>query len=200
MTHLVAAALAYAARRLPVFPCLPRGKTPAIARGFHAATTNPETIRRYWRLRRSQHWDPDRIGVGVLGARYRRRCRCGEPARARSHAWPVAANAPGADRRRRSASLVPVHRTDPIDSRPDRARNRYTRRWRLMSSRRRACIRTGAPTRGAQIARATGRCAGMAGAARAQIRRRRPSPNARSPPLNTAEFGGHGCLRPGRAR
>jgi hypothetical protein len=50
MTHLVAAALAYAARRLPVFPCLPQDKVPAIARGFHAATTNPETIRRHWRV------------------------------------------------------------------------------------------------------------------------------------------------------
>jgi hypothetical protein len=43
------AALAYAACGLPVFPCLPRAKEPAIARGFHAATTNPETIRRLWR-------------------------------------------------------------------------------------------------------------------------------------------------------
>jgi bifunctional DNA primase/polymerase-like protein len=49
MSALLAAALAYAAHQIPVFPCLPRGKTPAIARGFHAATTNPETIRRYWR-------------------------------------------------------------------------------------------------------------------------------------------------------
>ena len=43
------AALAYAACGLPVFPCLPRAKEPAIARGFHSATTNPETIRRFWR-------------------------------------------------------------------------------------------------------------------------------------------------------
>ena len=43
------AALDYAARMLPVFPCAPRGKEPAIARGFHAATTNPETVRRLWR-------------------------------------------------------------------------------------------------------------------------------------------------------
>ena len=35
--------------RLPVFPCVPNGKLPAIARGFYAATTNPETIKRYWR-------------------------------------------------------------------------------------------------------------------------------------------------------
>src|SRR3974390_3349009 len=50
MTSLLAAALKYASEQLPVFPCQPRGKTPAVARGFHAATTNPETIRRYWRI------------------------------------------------------------------------------------------------------------------------------------------------------
>jgi Bifunctional DNA primase/polymerase, N-terminal len=48
MSDLLAAALDYAARSLPVFPCVPRGKTPAVARGFHAATTNPATIRRFW--------------------------------------------------------------------------------------------------------------------------------------------------------
>ena len=53
MSDLLAAALDYAARGLAVFPCVPRGKTPAIARGFHSATCNPATIRRYWT-------DPDR--------------------------------------------------------------------------------------------------------------------------------------------
>jgi Bifunctional DNA primase/polymerase, N-terminal len=57
VSGLLAAALDYAARGLAVFPCVPRGKTPAIARGFHAASTNPATIRRYWT-------DPDRnIGI-----------------------------------------------------------------------------------------------------------------------------------------
>jgi hypothetical protein len=57
MSDLLAAALDYAARGVPVFPCTPRGKTPAVGRGFHAATTNPATIRRYWT-------DPDRnIGI-----------------------------------------------------------------------------------------------------------------------------------------
>jgi len=50
MTSLLAAALKYAGEHLPVFPCVPAGKTPAVARGFHAATTNPETIKRYWRI------------------------------------------------------------------------------------------------------------------------------------------------------
>ena len=45
------AALAYAGRNsFAVFPCLPRAKEPAIKRGFYAATTNPETIRRFWRV------------------------------------------------------------------------------------------------------------------------------------------------------
>ena len=62
MSDLLAAALDYAARGLPVFPCMPRGKTPAVARGFHAATTNPATIRRYWT-------DPDRNIATATGAR-----------------------------------------------------------------------------------------------------------------------------------
>jgi hypothetical protein len=57
MSELLTAALTYALRGLPVFPCVPRGKTPAVARGFHAATTNPATIRRFWT-------DPDR-NVGI---------------------------------------------------------------------------------------------------------------------------------------
>ena len=38
---LLDAALAYADDGLPVFPCLPRGKQPAVPTGFRAATTNP---------------------------------------------------------------------------------------------------------------------------------------------------------------
>ena len=44
------AALRYAAEGLPVLPVVPRGKQPAIKGGFHAATTNPATVDRYWRL------------------------------------------------------------------------------------------------------------------------------------------------------
>jgi len=64
MTTLLQAALAYASGGLPVFPCLPMGKQPAVPNGFHAATTNPETIKRLWRI-------PDRnIGIptGVVSA------------------------------------------------------------------------------------------------------------------------------------
>ena len=57
MTRLLNAALAYAADGMPVFPLAPSGKKPAIVRGFYSATTNPETIKRLWRV-------PDRnIGV-----------------------------------------------------------------------------------------------------------------------------------------
>ena len=53
------AALGYAAAGLAVLPLIARSKEPAIARGFHSATTNPETIRRYWRV-------PDRnIGIAT---------------------------------------------------------------------------------------------------------------------------------------
>jgi hypothetical protein len=45
---LLNAALEYAKRGWFVFPCRPRTKEPAIARGFYNATTNPETIKRYW--------------------------------------------------------------------------------------------------------------------------------------------------------
>lgn len=46
---LLAAARHYAiCCGLPVFPCRPRGKAPAVARGFLSATTNPATIRRFW--------------------------------------------------------------------------------------------------------------------------------------------------------
>src|SRR5665811_1384776 len=48
MTAFLQAALDYAARGLPVFPCVPRDKTPATKRGFHDATMNPATIRRWW--------------------------------------------------------------------------------------------------------------------------------------------------------
>ena len=47
---LLKAALIYAAAGLAVFPLNPRTKKPATKRGFYDATTNPETIRRFWRV------------------------------------------------------------------------------------------------------------------------------------------------------
>jgi hypothetical protein len=52
---LLEAALEYAAGRLAVgrlavFACQPRGKDPVTTRGFYDATTNPATIRRFWRV------------------------------------------------------------------------------------------------------------------------------------------------------
>jgi putative DNA primase/helicase len=51
MKTLPDAALAYPRDDgLPVFPCLPKDKPPAVSNGFHAATRNPETIKRLWRI------------------------------------------------------------------------------------------------------------------------------------------------------
>lgn len=45
---MLAAALTYARRGVPVFPLQPGRKEPATQRGFYDATTDPETIRRWW--------------------------------------------------------------------------------------------------------------------------------------------------------
>lgn len=44
---MLAAALRWA-ERVPVFPCNPKDGAPLVARGFHAATTDPETITAMW--------------------------------------------------------------------------------------------------------------------------------------------------------
>jgi hypothetical protein len=48
MTSSLVAALDYAAHGFAVFPCLERSKAPACSRGFHDATTNPATLRRWF--------------------------------------------------------------------------------------------------------------------------------------------------------
>ncbi len=50
MSTFLEAALRYASAGLPVFPLRPYDKAPAVAHGFYAATRNPETIKRLWRL------------------------------------------------------------------------------------------------------------------------------------------------------
>jgi Bifunctional DNA primase/polymerase, N-terminal/Primase C terminal 1 (PriCT-1) len=50
MTELLEAALRYANRGLPVFPCKPREKVPLVQRGLLAASTDPETIAGWWRM------------------------------------------------------------------------------------------------------------------------------------------------------
>jgi Bifunctional DNA primase/polymerase, N-terminal len=49
MTNMLAAALMYARKGIPVFPCDPRNKHPYCATGFHAANTNETWIRLWWR-------------------------------------------------------------------------------------------------------------------------------------------------------
>jgi hypothetical protein len=44
-------ALALANRKVHVFPCLPRGKEPAVAGGVKAATTDQQIIRQWWGAR-----------------------------------------------------------------------------------------------------------------------------------------------------
>lgn len=62
---MLAEALAYAAKMIRVFPC--RGKVPntrLVPRGYLDATTNPETIRRWWSI------DPTANVGGVPGPRF----------------------------------------------------------------------------------------------------------------------------------
>lgn len=42
------AAIFYAERGYPVFPCVPGGKTPLVGRGFYDATTDTDQIERWW--------------------------------------------------------------------------------------------------------------------------------------------------------
>ena len=49
MPPMIGTALALAARGMHVFPCRPRAKMPATDHGFLDATTEPDTIRQWWR-------------------------------------------------------------------------------------------------------------------------------------------------------
>lgn len=46
---LLTAALRYAERGLPVFPCKPGKKVPLTAHGFKDATTDPAVIKTWWK-------------------------------------------------------------------------------------------------------------------------------------------------------
>ena len=60
---LVEFALDYARRGWPVFPCKPTNKAPFFEGGFHVATTDEETIRKWW-----GYWPRAMIGV-PMGSR-----------------------------------------------------------------------------------------------------------------------------------
>ena len=63
LSALGLAALAYAARGWPVFPCKPRGKEPLTVHGFKDASTDADTIREWW-----SRWPNANIGIPT-GAR-----------------------------------------------------------------------------------------------------------------------------------
>lgn len=56
--ELMRAALSYARRGVPVFPCKPGGKTPLTPNGHLAATTDEQQIRRWW-----TSWPAANIGI-----------------------------------------------------------------------------------------------------------------------------------------
>ena len=55
---LLKAALAYAGRSVPVFPCQPSAKRPLTRNGHWDATTDPQAIGRWWK-----QWPSANIGV-----------------------------------------------------------------------------------------------------------------------------------------
>ncbi len=55
---LPSAAALMAARRVPVFPCVPGGKRPLVERGFHEASISPGTVAGWW-----HRWPAANIGV-----------------------------------------------------------------------------------------------------------------------------------------
>jgi hypothetical protein len=55
---LLKAALAYARRGVPVFPCEPGAKRPLTRNGHWDATTDPRVIERWWK-----RWPSANVGV-----------------------------------------------------------------------------------------------------------------------------------------
>src|SRR3712207_9370934 len=55
---LLKAALAYARRGVPVFPCEPGGKRPLTYNGFWEATTDLRVIERWWK-----RWPSANVGI-----------------------------------------------------------------------------------------------------------------------------------------
>ncbi len=181
------------------FPCLPRSKQPAIKGGFHAATTNPATIQRYWRIADRNIGIPtgEAAGFWVLDVD-------GEAGEAslllleREHG-PLP---PTREVTTGNGRHVWFHCAAPIPSSAGRigTRPRCSRRPRLHRLRRRASIRAGACIRGAPgtapLAPAPhGWCALPAPS------RCRPSPSVRwRPSGRVVEPTPPGCLRPRRAQ
>ena len=69
MSAMLDAALAYARRGIPIFPCIPNSKKPATARGFHDATTDETVIRSWWQSGPADFniaFSPQTIGQGVV--------------------------------------------------------------------------------------------------------------------------------------
>jgi hypothetical protein len=59
VTNMLTAALEYAAKGLPVFPCSHIDKSPLVGKGgFHKATTDPDQIRAWWK-----QWPDAMIGM-----------------------------------------------------------------------------------------------------------------------------------------
>lgn len=59
---MLKAALSYVARGFAVFPLRPNSKQPAVTRGFHAASRDPEQIREWW-----TRWPDANIGMPTEG-------------------------------------------------------------------------------------------------------------------------------------